>query len=231
MTTMLGKVDIAYCNKALEILPFIPQKEIITKYQKGYLTLTVTDEEGNYFTFVPGGRYRDETGTNYIGWVQDFWVHTYEISMDLKGNPKSISGKKPWCGLKVEEAQEQLEKLHGSELLTAEEYARICEWFLTTEIATFDDIYIDSTKLGNYVNNPEGTRGRMAVTGASKKWELNDINNLSGNSYLLLAGGNVAGGCYYMEGQEEPFALVRPQSRYISTLHIGFRGKISAKKA
>lgn len=101
--------------------------------------LVFQDTRGNKFTYIP----KDNE-------CESYWVSTYEISQDNKtGEARSISGVFPWVKITPRDALE-VAKAFGGFLLLFEQIERLWRYMVKTRVATYMQIYSDSSSLGNY---------------------------------------------------------------------------------
>ena len=134
--------------------------------------LVIEDKDGNQYVRIPSGYTADGV------YVRGFWVSGYEISIDEEGNACSVAGCYPVIKINYYDAM-QLAKSRNGELLTREEYNRICMWLVQTKAATFENVFVTGNGMGNY-SKPF----TMAKTGSNPAWMCNHIDNFFGNCYI-----------------------------------------------
>lgn len=134
--------------------------------------LVIENETGDSFVRIPSGYTADGT------YIRGFWVSTYLISKGKDGQARSVSGEYPWTDINFYRATEVAHNF-GGELLTREEYNRICMWLVKTCVATFDQVFIDGEGRGNYSEPHE-----LEKTGAHPEWLANNIDSFWGNAYI-----------------------------------------------
>ena len=133
--------------------------------------LVIENEHGDSFVRIPPGYTSDGV------YVRGFWISAYYISKGEDGQAHSISGDYPWTEISFYEAKEVAEKF-GGELLTSEEYNRICMWLVQTHAVSFEQMFIDGSGMGSYCNP-----FKLEKNGANPNWAANNIDCFWGNVY------------------------------------------------
>lgn len=108
--------------------------------------LVIQNEKGDSFVRIPAGYTSDGL------YVRGFWVSSYIISKGNDGEACSVNGEHPWTDISFYEAEDVAKKF-GGDLLSQEEYNRICMWLVQTHAATFEQVFIDGKGMGNYSCN------------------------------------------------------------------------------
>ena len=144
-----------------------------------------------------------------------FYISRYNISMNLAGKPQSVKGVRPLLSdfddaKKFVSTIEYNEKVK-SHLTFGAEYDTVLEWFIKTEVRSFDEIAEDSTLWGNYaLDSYFCTISRnVVVTGCAEDCCTNNIYDLAGNVQewtqeqhgsfgRVMRGGNYEVSGYYM---------------------------------
>lgn len=133
--------------------------------------LVIENGNGDTFVRIPAGYTADGI---YIG---GFWVSAYYISKGSNGQARSIPEDYPWTEISFYEA-EKVVKNFGGDLLSQEEYNRICMWLVQTHATSFEKVFIDGVGMGNYSNSFEVQRN-----GTNPEWIVNNIDCFWGNVY------------------------------------------------
>ena len=116
-------------------------------FEKGKVEdgLVIQNSENDSFVRIPSGYTADGL------YVKGFWVSSYIISKDDEGSARSVSNQSPW-NLSYYEAKDVAERF-GGDLISKDEYNRICMWIVQTHAATFEQVFIDGTGVTQAVNN------------------------------------------------------------------------------
>lgn len=114
-----------------------------------------------------------------------FYVSKHLISVNKKGNPRSIQGVMPRNNINLNDAKELASKLgeNGvteSHLIYGSEYDSICKWLIYSGAKTYEEVVRNSTSWGNYCN-AKNLKNKVTKTGAKKKFYANGIADLAGN--------------------------------------------------
>ena len=143
-------------------------------YKEGSINdgLVIEDEMLNQYVRIPTGYTSDGM------YIRGFWVSRFEISIDAEGNPHSVAGKYPVININFFEAEKLAEQLN-CQLLSKEQYNRICMWLVETGAATFEQVFLKGNYMGNY-SNPF----KLAKTGENQLWMKNRLDNFWGNCYI-----------------------------------------------
>lgn len=145
-----------------------------------------------------------------------FYVSRFNISYDEKSDRfLSHRGKEILTGVSYEgaciigkEVGEQDEV--SSHLLFASEYDSICQWIIESR-GTDIEVVKNSSLLGNYWNNPKGTK-KVMPTGSSEDWRINGIYDFAGNTnewtqeYNKTSEHVIRGGSCTQDGHKCPIA-------------------------
>lgn len=134
--------------------------------------LVIQNEKRDSFVRIPAGYTSDGL------YVRGFWVSSYIISKGNDGEACSVSGKYPWTDISFYEAQDVAKKF-GGDLLSQEEYNRICMWLVQTHAATFEQVFIDGKGMGDYSYSITSKKN-----GENPKWTVNNIDCFWGNAYI-----------------------------------------------
>ena len=145
----------------------------------------IQNNEGDFFTWVPGGPYiidsgYDESFDEFIleeilgEYIDGFWTNTFTISKDENGNFRSIPNATPYS-VYARASIDDVAKSMGAHVISYEQYFRICKWFVDEGEATLSQLFVDSSDIGNYENRV------MANTGSYPEWMLGNIDCFTGN--------------------------------------------------
>lgn len=133
----------------------------------------IEDDFGNQLLRIPSGYTSDGL------YVRGFWVSRFEISLDIKGNPRSIAGEYPCVNIKLSDAVKKAKKMNGY-VISGEEYNRIGMWLVQTGAATFEEVFVrGNNDIGNY-SNPFV----LEKTGSNSKWMRNRLDCFWGSAYI-----------------------------------------------
>lgn len=141
--------------------------------------------DGSQFVWVPvvslaesNQKFESESIKKHSG----FYISRYNISKNSQGKPQSIKGELPWINFAyhyIIEIAENMEKNNyvKSHLTYDVEYNLILQWLINSHATSYDDLYKDSSRIGNY--NAESKA--PATTGSCEEWCLNNIYDFAGN--------------------------------------------------
>ena len=123
--------------------------------------LVIENEHGDSFVRIPPGYTSDGV------YVRGFWISAYYISKGEDGQAHSISGDYPWTEISFYEAKEVAEKF-GGELLTSEEYNRICMWLVQTHACSLMDLVWEAIAIHSNLKRMELIQtGQLIILTAS----------------------------------------------------------------
>ena len=134
--------------------------------------IVIQNIKGDSFVRIPTGYTSDGL------YVEGFWVSSYLISKGNNGQACSVSGEYPWTNISFYEAKEVAKKF-GGDLLSKEEYNRICMWLVQTHAATFEQVFIDGKGMGDY-SYPH----KIQKNGQDQERIVNNIDSFWGNAYI-----------------------------------------------
>ena len=170
----------------------------------------VISKNGDYFTWVPGGRALVKKGDfweseKYIEYVRGFWVNTFAISKDNGGIYHSVPNAMPFKDAERGEMVEKIAEIFGGKMISDIQYLRILTWFFDSGIVSKYQVLDDSSEIGNYESNS------IAITGENPEWMIGNIDCLIGNLRCWIRTGNtrydkylIAGGSYLELGENYP---------------------------
>jgi len=162
-----------------------------------------------------------------------FYISQHTISEFEE--PSSIRNHMPWTGLTFSEAVIESKKLAKnikgveSHLLYGAEFDSVLEWILHTRNKSVIEVIHDSSSWGNY--SSDNTPNKIAMTGSSKKYCVNNIFDLAGNVWQWTNEKNgdfiiksvIRGGAYDKEGNRYPASYRYTYPHDFSSDMIGFR--------
>lgn len=114
------------------------------------------------------------------------------------------------------------------------EYDSILEWFIKSNVKTFDEIAKNSTEWGNY-NNQKDSPKKVTKTGSREEWCVNNIYDLAGNIDEWTQERKddsecvSRGGIYCNSGYSYPVAYRDSDSTSSSYGNTGFRAALYIK--
>ena len=156
----------------------------------------------------------------------------FNISKSLDGKPQSVQGELPWINISHAEAIRVAEHMEQSESIEShltfdEEYDLVLKWFVSSKAASYEELYIDSTDLGNYWNSEEETN-KLAKTGSCEEWCLNNIYDFAGNVHEWTKNNKCAvlrGGSFNGYGTHVPASFREDDdwASHFPFVYIGFR--------
>ena len=135
--------------------------------------LVIENSNGDQYVRIPSGYNSDGV------FVRGFWISRYEISKGNDNEPRSISGEYPWVNIDFIDATRIAQSIDG-ELISGEEYSRICMWLVQSGAATFQQVYVNGIKMEN-----QGIKAfKLRKTGTNLDYMHNHICDFFGNGYL-----------------------------------------------
>lgn len=162
-----------------------------------------------------------------------FYISCYNISISSDGKPQSVKGATPCSKINFYSAHEMASAMEDNEdvkshLTYGAEYDSVLAWFVRSGVKTFEEITVDSSEWGNYLNNKNSSHS-IAETGSKKIWSANNIYDFAGNieewtqernghSSVVVRGGNYSYSGYTYPVSYREFA--DPDEEYIA---CGFR--------
>lgn len=166
-------------------------KHICGEWNNGFVIERKSD--GSQFVWIPVGsipvemlnenmrKQEHESVKKYGG----FYISRFNISQDSKGKPQSIQGELPWVMISLSEARIVAKSMEQSKSIEShltydEEYHCVLQWLIISHAASFRELYVDSSNLGNYWNSKKATK-QLAKTGSCEEWCLNNIYDFAGN--------------------------------------------------
>ena len=147
------------------------------------------ESDGSQFVWVPAGSFdndevklESESTKKYGG----FYISRFNISKRKDGKPQSIQGEFPWTisnyryAISIAESIEDSKCGIASHLTYDWEYDIVLQWFINSDATSYEEIYMDSSCIGNYVNS-KNESDKLAKTGSREDWCINNIYDLAGN--------------------------------------------------
>ena len=145
----------------------------------------IQNSKGDYFTWIPGGAYIIDSGYDesfneffyeeILGeYIEGFWTNTFTISKDDQGNYRSIPDATPFP-VYARATIKDVANAMGAKIISYEQYFRICKWYEEIGEASLDQLFVDSSDIGNYENSS------MANTGSNLEWMLGNVDCFTGN--------------------------------------------------
>ena len=209
-------------------IPPIPEgyEYIYGERNKGLVIERMSD--GSQFVWVPVEKlyeykrgFKSDTINKYGG----FYISRFNISKSENGKPQSIQGMEPWTNVaydyivKIAKSMEDSKDVK-SHLTYDAEYNLVLDWLINSKAVTFDDIYTDSSNIGNY-KSFDNESDKPAKTGSCEEWCINNIYDFAGNvREWTMVDDNFAarrGGAYTDYGH-----VNTANFSYISSPHTGF---------
>ncbi len=163
-----------------------------------------------------------------------FYISCFTISRNEKtGEPQSVKGQLPWTGIDWIWAKKVGSKFGDgrfvkSHLTFGAEYDSTLEWIIVSKAKSYDEVANDSTKWGNFWNNPDSSKA-MSQTGCNKEWTANGICDLAGNveEWTQEKNGGLLrvtrGGNYLYNGDHFPVSYRNYYYPYEDFAKVGFR--------
>lgn len=190
-------------------------------------------------TSYPNSDYHEIYDKYYMRMVESveyyggFYVSSYNISRCKTGRPQSKADKYPWTNLTFEEAKKiakrfEMDIFVSSHLLYASEFDTMHQWFLESGARTYEELAIDSSKIGNYHDSLKGSI-RILKTASKEEWSTNGVYDHAGNcqewtqEYNKFMNVVVRGGNCISYGNLNPSVSRNPGYAFKTSLYIGFR--------
>lgn len=166
-----------------------------------------------------------------------FYISSYDISKNPEtGEPQSVEGAEPWTDISGEDAQELAKfmiiknEAVSSYLPFGSEYDCIFEWIIKSGAKAKEEVAVNSTSWGNYLNaRRNNVPNRKANTGSDEKYCVNEIWDLAGNvsEWTQEKGKRIynitRGGCFYDSGRIYPAAYRGYRKKNETFVGTGFR--------
>ena len=168
-----------------------------------------------------------------------FYISRYNISKGEKRGPHSVKGAMPWTKIKYHEAKVVAAGFMRNESATSHlpygaEYDSVLRWLVDSGAKTYDEIYHDSSKWGNYWEK-EAPIDRVLETGSHEEWSANNLHDLAGNvdEWTQEQCGEmfhaIRGGYCKVMGEYFPVCYVRYNYSSSSYNDTGFRVAVCIK--
>lgn len=168
-----------------------------------------------------------------------FYISRYNISKSSDGKPQSVKENMPWVDINFNDAKQVAAMLEDNENIKSHlpfgaEYDSILEWFIKSNVKTFDEIAKNSTEWGNY-NNQKDSPKKVTKTGSREEWCVNNIYDLAGNIDEWTQERKddsecvSRGGIYCNSGYSYPVAYRDSDSTSSSYGNTGFRAALYIK--
>ena len=168
-----------------------------------------------------------------------FYISRYNISKNSAGQPQSVKGFIPWVDINFYNAKKVASTIEDngtvkSHLTFGIEYDSVLKWFIKTKVKTFNEIVVDSTKWGNYLNTKNSPQ-RIVETGSREDWCVNNICDLAGNVMEWTQEQNekmfnaIRGGVYCNDGYKYPVAYRIFSNPFTGYFFTGFRAALCIK--
>lgn len=162
-----------------------------------------------------------------------FYISRFNISIDENRKAKSIQGANPCICVDYNQAKKIAATMEEgsslkSHLVYGAEYDSMLSWLIKSNVKSYDEVAIDSTKWGNYFNNPNAFKALM-VTGSNEDWSANGIYDIAGNMSEWTQESSIhynavlRGGKFFYYGDIYPAAHREIQNPFSKDTHGCFR--------
>lgn len=117
-----------------------------------------------------------------------YFTSRYDISKDPKtGRYRSVKGQMPLQNVTQPMATKIASSMLATEVVTSHlpygaEYDTNERWMIASGSLTTEDIAVDSTSYGNYLNT-KGSFGTVLKTGSNEEWCINNFYDFTGNVF------------------------------------------------